>query len=194
MKEPLSSRYAMRSRALHMPACLRFAYLSSPPPASALARRASYSANNVWNDMSTSVLKSYALQRDGPPMTSHRDASQRSMRHRPLSGSYSGFVFGAELRSQSGLQRLDELAQIRAGFPRIDQVFDCERFGSAKRGGELPQFFFDLALALLWICSALDIAPVCSFHTAFDRKRAPVARGPCNLEVEAPAVYDTAAC
>ncbi len=37
----------MRSRAFHTPAALRFAYFSSPPPASALARRASYSANKV---------------------------------------------------------------------------------------------------------------------------------------------------
>ena len=37
----------MRSRAFQCPLAVRFAYLSAPPPASAFARRASYSANNA---------------------------------------------------------------------------------------------------------------------------------------------------
>src|SRR5687767_6876825 len=54
MNESLSRSSARRSRALSMPAAVRFAYLSAPPPASAFALRASYSFNNASNDMSAS--------------------------------------------------------------------------------------------------------------------------------------------
>src|SRR5258706_7558460 len=54
----------MRSRAFQVPAAVRFAYLSAPPPASALVRRASYSANKV--SYAIAVLFSPVLCRGFP--------------------------------------------------------------------------------------------------------------------------------
>src|SRR3972149_8525839 len=59
MKLSGSTRQAMRSRAFSWPACLRFASFSGPPIASALAPRASYSANNASN----AIFPSHAKKR-----------------------------------------------------------------------------------------------------------------------------------
>src|SRR5687767_5704434 len=64
MNESLSSSSASRSRALSIPAAVRLACLSAPPPASAFALRASYSFNNASNDMSVSSNDSHVRGHD----------------------------------------------------------------------------------------------------------------------------------
>src|SRR5690349_7873901 len=68
MNESLSTRYPSRSRAFHMPAAVRFAYLSSPPPSRALARRASYSFSSASNDMRSSFLQRFDQRGDYLPV------------------------------------------------------------------------------------------------------------------------------
>ena len=74
----------MRSRALSMPAAVRFAYLSAPPPASALARRASYSFSNASNAMMLPLLldvADVAIRRHDLDFSSVRISCGRQRRH-----------------------------------------------------------------------------------------------------------------
>src|SRR5690606_3558955 len=105
---------------------------------------------------------------------------------RPLSAvlpswPHAGAIFGSELAGEPPLQRVDELAQVRAGLARIDQILDREGLGGAEGRGELLQFGLDLAFPGNRVWRAFDFAAVRRLHPAFNRQRTPFTRGPGNL-------------
>ena len=79
---------------------------------------------------------------------------------------------------------VEELAQVRARFTRIDHILYSEGLRREERRGKRAQIGFDFLEALLRIRRGLDLAPEGRYRAAFHRKRAPFGARPGDFQVE----------